>query len=71
MYAEVEEEKSLSKTRVEQGLEVGEDIIATACPWCHTMLSNATKDLQKEDTIKSRDIAELLVEALNLLEVDW
>jgi Fe-S oxidoreductase len=65
MYAEVEEEERLADTRVGQALAVGADVIATACPWCHTMLQNSTKDLHMEDKIRVRDISELLVEALD------
>ena len=66
MYAEMDEEKRLADTRVGQALEVSADVIATACPWCHTMLANAVRDQQVEEKIKVRDIAELLVESLNL-----
>lgn len=65
MYAEVEEEKRLADTRLEQALKVGADVIATACPWCHTMLLNAVRDQQAEEKIKVKDVAELLVEALD------
>ncbi len=66
MYAEMEEEKRLADMRVEQALATGADVIATACPWCHLMLHNAVRDLQMQNRIKVLDIAELLVEALEL-----
>jgi Fe-S oxidoreductase len=66
MYSEVEEEKRLAHTRLGQALETGANVVATACPWCHTMLQNAIRDLGAEDKIKARDVAELLVEALEL-----
>lgn len=66
MYSEVEEEKRISDTRLEQALDVHADVIATACPWCNTMLRNSARDLNKEGVIKVRDIAELMTEALNL-----
>jgi Fe-S oxidoreductase len=66
MYAEVEEETRLADVRLGQALEVGAKVITTACPWCHTMLQNAVRDLKMEEKIKVRDIAELLVEALKL-----
>ena len=61
-----QEEKRLADTRLGHALEAGADVIATACPWCHIMLQNSARDLQMEDKIKIRDIAELLVEALGL-----
>ena len=66
MYAEVEEEKRLADVRIGQALEVGAKVISTACPWCHTMLQNAVRDLKMEGKIEVRDVAELLAEALNL-----
>jgi Fe-S oxidoreductase len=66
MYAEVEEEKRLADVRIGQALETGARVMATACPWCHTMLQNAVRDLKMEDRVKVQDIAEILVEALNL-----
>jgi Fe-S oxidoreductase len=61
-----EEEKRLADVRIGQALEVGAKVISTACPWCHTMLQNAVRDLKMEGKIEVRDIAELLAEALNL-----
>ena len=66
MFAEVEEEQRLSDMRVGQALEVGANVIATACPWCHIMLDNAVKDLKVDDKIKVMDVAEILAEALGL-----
>jgi len=66
MYAEVEETQRLAETRVKQAQEVGADVIATACPWCHTMILNGVRDLHVHEKIAVRDVAELLVEALEL-----
>ena len=66
MYAEVEDNPRLAETRIRQAVEVGADIIATACPWCHTMLRNAVEDLNLEDKIEVKDIAEILFEATGI-----
>jgi len=66
MYAEVEEERRLADVRLGQALEIGADVVATACPWCHNMLANAVKDLRMEEKIRILDVAELLAEALGL-----
>ncbi len=65
MWAEVEEESPIGETRVRQALAVGANILLTACPWCYTMLRDATKNLDCQDKIKVMDITELLYEALN------
>jgi Fe-S oxidoreductase len=64
MFAEVEEERRLSDMRVLQAVETGANVIATACPWCYTMLQNAVQDLKLTDKIQVKDIAEILDEAL-------
>ncbi len=66
MFTEVEEEKRLSDMRVGQAIEVDAEIIATACPWCHTMLENAVRDLKVEEKIRVMDVAEILAGALGL-----
>jgi Fe-S oxidoreductase len=65
MYAEVEEESRLADVRLGQALEIGAEVVATACPWCHNMLANAVKDLGMEEKIRVLDVAELLAEAWN------
>jgi Fe-S oxidoreductase len=64
MFAEVEEEPKLSHTRLYQAIDAGADVLATACPWCFTMLLNAAKDLQVTDRIKVMDITGLLKESM-------
>ena len=64
MFAEVEEEPKLARTRINQAIDAGADVLATACPWCFTMLLNAAKDLQATDRIKVMDITGLLKESM-------
>jgi len=64
MYAEIEDDPRLSHTRVHQALDVGADILITACPWCHTMLTNAVQDLDLETKIKVMDVADILKKSL-------
>jgi len=68
MFAEVEEEPKLARTRINQAIDEGADVLATACPWCFTMLLNATKDLQVTDRIKVMDITGLLKESMETNE---
>jgi len=53
-----------SVSRVREALELGVEIIATACPFCVTTLEDAVKVLDVENKIVVRDISELLIEAL-------
>ncbi len=50
--------------RVEQALPRDPAIIATACPYCAVMISDGTKELGNDDRIATRDIAELVDEAM-------
>jgi len=57
-------EKRPCVNRAKEALELGVEVIATACPFCITTLEDAVKVLDVEDKIVVRDISELLREAL-------
>ena len=56
--------KRINIARVEQALPLAPRVIATACPYCNVMVSDGTKALPQAETIDTRDIAELVDEAL-------
>jgi len=56
--------KRINVTRVEQALPQRPQLIATACPYCTTMLRDATTQLGFDSTLATRDIAELVAESL-------
>jgi heterodisulfide reductase subunit D len=67
MFKEAENgNKEVFIERTEDALKTGAEIIATACPFCMTMLTDGLKYKNKEEEIKNYDIAELLVQALDL-----
>jgi len=58
-----EEEKGTTRVnyeRTREAMETGADIIASACPFCNTMLTDGVKNGQREDQIKVLDIAEMI-----------
>lgn len=59
--------KEVNIARMEEALEVQPDIIAAACPFCNTMLTDGVKNFEKEDTIKVLDIAELIAKGNTLI----
>ncbi|GIM54316.1 (Fe-S)-binding protein [Capnocytophaga cynodegmi] len=64
MFKEPEKgNKDINILRTEQALETQPNIIATACPFCNTMLTDGIKFKEKESSIEVLDIAELLYEA--------
>lgn len=63
-----EEEKGSKRVnieRTEQALETEASIIASACPFCNTMMEDGVKGKHKEDQVVVMDIAELIAESLN------
>ena len=58
-----EEEKGnirINYERTKEALETGAGVIAAACPFCNTMLTDGVKQNEKEETIKVLDIAEII-----------
>jgi Fe-S oxidoreductase len=51
--------------RFSQALPLAPSVVATACPYCATMMDDAAKTLGRENEIATRDIAELVAEALD------
>ena len=48
--------------RTEEALRTGADTIASACPFCMTMMSDGVKSFEKQDEISVKDIAEIVWE---------
>ncbi len=59
-------DKEIYMERTEEALRTDPQIIATACPFCMTMLTDGLKYKNKEEEIKNLDIAEMIVQALGL-----
>ncbi|MCK4662747.1 MAG: (Fe-S)-binding protein [Bacteroidales bacterium] len=67
MFKEAEKgDKEIFIERTEEALNTGADIIATACPYCMTMIFDGLKYKNKENEIKNFDIAELVADSLEL-----
>ncbi len=64
MWMEENIGRRINITRVEQALPQRPRVIATACPYCATMILDGTKALGREADVTTRDIAELVAEAL-------
>jgi Fe-S oxidoreductase len=67
MFKEAEPgKKEVNIERTEEALATGASIIASACPFCMTMLSDGVKNKEKETQVKVYDIAELIARAQGL-----
>jgi len=62
-----EEEKGSNRINIErtnEALETGASIIASACPFCNTMMSDGVKSNEKEEQVQVLDIAELVAASM-------
>ncbi|HRD57873.1 MAG TPA: (Fe-S)-binding protein [Ferruginibacter sp.] len=50
--------------RSDEALETGASVIASACPFCNTMLTDGVKNREKEEEVKVLDIAELVAASM-------
>src|SRR5512145_2574562 len=67
MFKEAEKgNKEVFIERTEDALITDARVIATACPFCMTMLTDGLKYKNKEEEIKNYDIAELIAQSLEL-----
>jgi len=67
MFKEPEKgDKDVNIERTEQALETDPGIIAAACPFCNTMMTDGVKNKEKEDQIQVVDVAELIAKAQDL-----
>ncbi len=67
MFKDAEKgDKEINILRTEDALETNAEIIATACPYCNTMMTDGIKTKEKETEVKVLDIAELIANANNL-----
>jgi heterodisulfide reductase subunit D len=67
MFKEPEKgRKDINIERTEEAVATGATTIAVGCPFCMTMISDGVKNMDKENEVKVRDIAELIAEAKGL-----
>ncbi len=64
MWLEESIGKRINVTRVEQALPMAPRVIATACPYCATMMADGVAALGNDSAIETRDIAELVAAAM-------
>ena len=65
MFKEAETgKKEINIERIEEALETSATVVAAACPFCITMLSDGIKNKEKEADVKVYDLAELVAASL-------
>ena len=67
MFKEPEKgNKDINVERTEEALATGASIIAVACPFCMTMMSDGVKNKERETDVQVKDLAELIIETQGL-----
>lgn len=62
MFLEDEEGGKINIERTKEALETNADTVASACPFCMTMLTDGVKHFEKTDDVEVKDIAEIIFE---------
>lgn len=57
-------DKRVNVRRVEDVIKAKVDVVATACPYCLSMLEDGLKAKAAEESIKAMDLSELVIEAI-------
>jgi Fe-S oxidoreductase len=68
MWMEEQNKDRVNVRRIRQLLETGAATVASACPFCMTMLTDGLKSEDREEQISNLDVAELLALACDLHE---
>lgn len=64
VWLEGEGEKDINVIRLEQLVQEQPDTLALSCPFCMVMFEDAAKNTGRDETLKRRDIAEIVLEAI-------
>jgi len=65
MWMEEPPEKRVNVRRAEEIVEAKVDVVATACPYCLSMLEDGLKAKEAEESIQAMDLAELVIETVD------
>ncbi|MEM3238494.1 MAG: (Fe-S)-binding protein, partial [Thermoplasmata archaeon] len=58
-WYKVTEKEPISQIRLKEAINTGSNTIAVACPYCLTMLEDATRTMGLDEKIKVKDISEI------------
>ncbi len=65
MFLEDEEGGRINEERAKEALSTNADTIASACPFCMTMMTDGVKHYEKTEEVAVKDIAEIVLENIN------
>ncbi len=64
MFMEEDLGTRINHNRIDEAAETGAAEVCSACPFCLTMLGDAIKETDRSESLKARDIAEVMLENL-------
>jgi Fe-S oxidoreductase len=63
MWMEEREGTRVNNARTEEALATGAGLIGTGCPFCMTMLTDGVKEKGRSESVRVKDVAEIILEA--------
>jgi len=64
MWMEEKQGERINQNRAQEALDTGAQVVATACPFCMTMMKDGVEAHGKGETVVVKDIAEVMLESL-------
>ncbi len=64
VWMETQKSERFSDLRIDQALEVGAEVLVTACPYCITMLEDSRTTMNVAEKIEVKDITEIVQELI-------
>ena len=64
MFLEELTGKRINVERTEEALKLNPQTIATACPFCMTMITDGVKAKDADEKVQVKDVAEILAESM-------
>ena len=64
MFMEETEGKRVNIERTEEALATGAEVVATACPFCMTMMNDGVKSKDPDHHVVVKDVAEMLLDSI-------
>jgi len=64
VWMETQKGERFSDLRIEQGIGLGAEVLATACPYCITMFEDSRVTMGVDDKIEVKDITEIIADVI-------
>jgi Fe-S oxidoreductase len=64
VWMETQKGERFSDLRIEQAIDVGAEVLVTACPYCITMFEDSRVTMGADEKIEVKDITEIIQEVI-------